>query len=104
MITLDQRCSKPGLKEHWYKKYKTQHALQTVGIVGPVDALGLSNQQFGEFVVALTDLQIRRTGKPGNYTDGRGLFLQVASTGGKYWRYAYRFGGKQKTLALRYIP
>ena len=53
---------------------------------------------------ALTDLQIRRTGKPGNYTDGRGLFLQVAPTGGKYWRYAYRFGGKQKTLALRYIP
>ena len=52
MITLDQRCSKPGLKEHWYKKYKTQHALQTVGIVGLVDALGLSSQQRVEFVVA----------------------------------------------------
>ena len=57
MITLDQRCSKPGLKEHWFKKFKTQHALQTVGIVGPVDALGLSNQQFGEFVVARVRVQ-----------------------------------------------
>ena len=54
--------------------------------------------------MALTDLQIRRTGKPGKYTDGRGLFLQVAPTGGKYWRYAYRFGGKQKTLALGIYP
>lgn len=54
--------------------------------------------------MALTDIQIRRTGKPGKYTDGRGLFLQVAPTGGKYWRYAYRFGGKQKTLALGIYP
>lgn len=52
MITLDQRCSKPGLKEHWYKKYKTQHALQTVRIVGPVDAIGLSNQRLVQFVAA----------------------------------------------------
>lgn len=54
--------------------------------------------------MALTDIQIRRTGKPGKYTDGRGLFLQIAPTGGKYWRYAYRFGGKQKTLALGIYP
>jgi integrase len=54
--------------------------------------------------MALTDIQIRRTDKPGKYTDGRGLFLQVAPTGGKYWRYAYRFGGKQKTLALGIYP
>jgi hypothetical protein len=43
MITLDQRCSKPGLKEHWYKKYKARHALQTLGIVDLVLDFGLMN-------------------------------------------------------------
>ena len=54
--------------------------------------------------MALSDIQIRRTNKPGKYTDGRSLFLQVAPNGGKYWRYAYRFGEKQKTLALGTYP
>lgn len=54
--------------------------------------------------MALTDIQIRRTDTPGKYADGRGLFLQVAPNGGKYWRYAYRFGEKQKTLALGIYP
>ena len=54
--------------------------------------------------MALTDIAIRRSNKPGKYADGRGLFLQVAPTGGKYWRYAYRVGEKQKTLALGTFP
>ncbi len=54
--------------------------------------------------MALTDLQIRRTTTPGKYADAHGLFLQVAPTGGKYWRYAYRFDGKQKGLALGTYP
>ena len=54
--------------------------------------------------MALTDLQIRRNNTPGKYTDGRGLFLQVAQNGSKYWRYAYRFDEKQKTLALGIYP
>lgn len=37
-------------------------------------------------------------------TDGRGLYLLVAPTGGRYWRYNYRFGGKSKTLALGIYP
>jgi len=39
------------------------------------------------------------TGKPQKLSDGGGLFLLVNDVG-KYWRYSYRFGGKQKTLAL----
>lgn len=54
--------------------------------------------------MALTDIAIRRSNKPGKYADGRGLFLQVAPTGGKYWRYAYRVGEKQNTLALLIRP
>lgn len=38
--------------------------------------------------------------KPYKLSDGKGLYLQVQPNGSKYWRLAYRFGGKQKTLAL----
>src|ERR1700719_772725 len=33
-------------------------------------------------------------------SDGGGLHLLVTSKGGRCWRYAYRFAGKYKTLAL----
>ena len=36
-------------------------------------------------------------------SDAKGLFLLVKQAG-KYWRLAYRFGGKQKTLALGVYP
>lgn len=35
---------------------------------------------------------------------GGGLHLLVTPEGAKYWRLAYRFGGKQKTLALGVYP
>ena len=38
--------------------------------------------------------------KVGKETDGGGLIL----LNGKYWRLSYRFGGKQKTLALGVYP
>lgn len=37
------------------------------------------------------------------YADAHGFYLHVKS-GGKYWRMAYRFGSKQKTLALGVYP
>jgi len=37
-------------------------------------------------------------------SDGGGLSLQIDPNGGRYWRYNYRFGGKQKTLALGVFP
>jgi len=37
---------------------------------------------------------------PYKLTDGKGLYLQVQPNGSKYWRLAYRFDRKQKTLAL----
>ncbi len=53
--------------------------------------------------MALTDIAIRKTKprtKPFKLTDGGGLHLLVKPSGAKLWRLAYRFGGKQKTLAL----
>jgi len=49
--------------------------------------------------------QVKHSGKPAGdkHTDGGGLYLFVKSAG-KYWRLSYRFGGKQKTLALGVYP
>ncbi|BBF87092.1 integrase [Aquitalea magnusonii] len=57
----------------------------------------------------LTDAQIKafrpsEDGKPVKLADGQGLFLMVMPNGSKYWRYHYRFAGKQKTLALGVYP
>lgn len=38
------------------------------------------------------------------YSDGDGLFLHVTPKGQMYWRYHYRYNGKQKTLALGVYP
>jgi integrase len=44
------------------------------------------------------------TGKPRKLSDGGGLHILIQPTGGKLWRLAYRFAGKQKTLALGVYP
>ena len=55
----------------------------------------------------LTDARCR-SAKPGDklqkLTDGAGLQLWLQPTGGRLWRFAYRFGGKQKLLALGVYP
>lgn len=49
--------------------------------------------------------QVKHSGKLAGdkHSDGGGLYLHVLAAG-KYWRLAYRFGGKQKTLALGVYP
>ena len=52
----------------------------------------------------LTDTQIRQekpSGKVLKLFDGGGLFVQVAKSGGKWWRLKYRFEGKEKLLSLK---
>ena len=38
--------------------------------------------------------------KPLRLFDGRGLYLEIAPSGGKWWRLKYRIGGKEKRLSL----
>ena len=55
----------------------------------------------------LTDIAIRHAQpakKPRKMFDGRGLYLEVAPRGGKWWRFKYRFGGKEKRLSLGVYP
>ncbi|HYW02739.1 MAG TPA: integrase arm-type DNA-binding domain-containing protein [Gammaproteobacteria bacterium] len=37
-------------------------------------------------------------------TDGRGLYLEISPRGGKWWRFKYRFNGKEKRIALGTYP
>jgi hypothetical protein len=55
----------------------------------------------------LKDVQLKNAKpkeKPYRLFDGKGLYLEVAPKGGRYWRIKYRFGGKEKRLALGVYP
>lgn len=55
----------------------------------------------------LSDVKIRNaqpTAKPYKLTDSGGLFVLVQPNGGKWWRYKYRFLGKEKKLSLGVYP
>ena len=65
--------------------------------------------EFDTNTMPLTDTFVRSV-KPDSskaagakHSDGYGLYLHVKEAG-KYWRMAYRFAGKQKTLALGIYP
>jgi len=57
--------------------------------------------------MSLTDVKVRnakQTEKQFKLSDGGGMYLLVTPNGGKCWRLKYRFGGKEKTLALGTYP
>ena len=57
--------------------------------------------------MALTDVAIRKvasTDKPQRLFDGGGLYLEVSPAGGKWWRFKYRHGGREKRLSLGTYP
>ncbi|HUQ38402.1 MAG TPA: integrase arm-type DNA-binding domain-containing protein [Aestuariivirga sp.] len=57
--------------------------------------------------MALVDTAIRNL-KPGEKSvrvfDGGGLYLEVAPAGGKWWRFKYRFDGREKRISLGVYP
>lgn len=55
----------------------------------------------------LTDTEIRKaqpSAKPVRMYDGGGLYLEVTPKGGKWWRFKYRFDGKEKLLSMGTYP
>lgn len=57
--------------------------------------------------MALTDKAIRTakpSSKPVRLFDGGGLYLEIAPSGGKWWRLKYRFAGKENRLSLGVYP
>jgi len=56
--------------------------------------------------IPLSDVKIRNakpTEKQTTLFDMDGLYLLVTPQGGKYWRFKYRFDGKEWLLALRMV-
>ena len=59
--------------------------------------------------MSLNEVKVRNAkpkGKPYKISDSEGLYLQVTDTGGKLWRFKYRFdndgkGGGRKVTCLR---
>lgn len=57
--------------------------------------------------MTLTNTQVSQAkprDKDYKLSDGGGLYLLVARTGGKRWRFNFRFEGKQKTLSIGVYP
>jgi integrase len=55
----------------------------------------------------LTDAQVRKIKpleKKKRYSDEKGLYLEVTSAGGKFWRLKYRFNGRESTLTIGSYP
>jgi hypothetical protein len=58
-------------------------------------------------MAGLTDTEIKRakaTEKAYSMSDGGGLYLWVKPTGGKLWRWSYRFDGKEKLMSFGKYP
>jgi hypothetical protein len=57
--------------------------------------------------MALTDTEIRRAkprAKSYNLRDGGNLYVSVSPTGGKLWRWKYRYEGKEKLMSFGKYP
>ena len=55
----------------------------------------------------LTDAAVKKAKPEAKFyrkADGGGMYLEVHPSGNRYWRLAFRFAGKQKTLALGVYP
>ncbi len=55
----------------------------------------------------LTDRAIRNakpSTKPQRLFDAGGLYLEIAPTGGRWWRFKYRFQGREKRLSMGVYP
>lgn len=55
----------------------------------------------------LTDTAIRNakpSGKPVRMFDAGGLYIEISTSGGKWWRFKYRFAGKEKRISLGTYP
>jgi hypothetical protein len=62
---------------------------------------------FGRYALALTDTEIRRSkpdDRPYKLFDSGGLHLLIKPSGGKLWRWKYRFDGAEKLMALGRYP
>jgi hypothetical protein len=74
------------------------------GIVGGDIGGGQEDRSyFGVAPMRLSTAKIQNSPpqkKPLRLFDGRGLYLEIAPTGSRWWHFKYRFAGKEKAEAL----
>jgi len=58
----------------------------------------------GQKINRLTALKVKKEAKPGWYSDGLGLYLQVSPSGTKSWVYRYQKSGKERRHGLGAFP
>jgi integrase len=56
------------------------------------------------FLTALKVKNARPAAKIRRLFDGAGLYLEISPKGGKWWRYKYRYAGKEKRISLGTYP
>ncbi|MGB9163883.1 MAG: Arm DNA-binding domain-containing protein, partial [Rhodomicrobium sp.] len=52
----------------------------------------------------LAALKVAKIAKPGFYSDGAGLYLQVTGSAAKSWIYRFRLDGKRHDMGLGPFP
>lgn len=70
----------------------------------PARAAGLTDAAIRQAKPGVHPSRGNTGGKPYQLTDTAGLQLEVLPSGGKLWRFKYRFGAKQKRMALGAYP
>ncbi len=69
-----------------------------------IDPTIKSNKKPSELTVLTIKSNTKPPEKPKKLYDKKGLYLLLQPNGGKYWRYKYRYGGKERILALGVYP
>jgi transposase-like protein len=96
-------CEKvPSLKEQWDRALESSNepTAQADGYLPSMHQISMSRRR-------ATNAHTPRSGgrrSARKIAFGRSLYLLVMPRGGRYWRYNYRYGGRQKTLAPGIYP
>ena len=93
------------------RSQRSNDSLTNVGACGEPagDTSPWGHRRSGRCPRPLTDIACRSARCPGgksyvHLVDGEGPYLEVTASGGKLWRWKYRFAGKEKRLALVRYP
>ena len=90
-----------------------QHHTPNLGIFGGISPPpqktdtphAATSAEEGVLAMSLTATAVRQAkDKPYKLSGGRGMYLLVNPNGSKYWRFKYRFAGKEKVLAIGVYP
>jgi transposase-like protein len=101
-LLIESRGGALSLKELWDRALGSSSELNAEG-----DDCLLSTHQISRSSQLAANAHTPRVAgrrSPRKVAFGRSLYLLVMPQGGRYWRYNYRYGGRQKTLALGIYP